>query len=362
MSTLEISLGSIVTLHTHPYSSANTKVIILGDHQTIPPLMVVVEILNETKTLYDEHTGNQISDKNSGQCKCIWYSTKSNQFEEAWLSKKLLKIIETNTDPEEQIQVDSLVAIKTLNLEYHKQKSSVSIDGNTNKSSATVTQLLTFVSPIMQVLEIKKHEDKETKYDSKSGLQRRFTTQQMVKCKWYNPATDKMSEKLIPIEALMQINLASEELLQKARFAIDNNKYYNLDNRLIKPSHICYRSGHYTLKYFDYIHNKFEEEFLTADLFKNPIENPFLEVNVFEKLDKDEIISSLKSEIAKVRVSKNYITIKYKNINDEVTTRTLKNYSIEDKYLQAFCHLRNEERTFHLDRVQDFTALNLSFK
>ena len=64
-----------------------------------------------------------------------------------------------------------------------------------------------------------------------------------------------------------------------------------------------------------------------------------------------------------------YLRIRYKDQNNNLTIRTLKNYSIEIinindtpiEYLAGFCKLRKDERHFQLDRIQSVEILNISY-
>jgi hypothetical protein len=82
----KFSLGDIVALNSHPYDQFLTSVIISGEPQLLSPLMVIIEVLNDTRNQYDEKTGEEISKTGNSQCKCIWFSNKSHQFEETWVS------------------------------------------------------------------------------------------------------------------------------------------------------------------------------------------------------------------------------------------------------------------------------------
>ncbi len=120
--------------------------------------MVVVEVLFNNKNTFDEITGDELANKKDSDCRCVWYSTKSNQYEEAWLSCKSLKKIQSAQATDDALfKPNILVVLKTLPLELRKKKSSLTIDGYGNyKESVNVTSLLSFVGPVMQIISVKK--------------------------------------------------------------------------------------------------------------------------------------------------------------------------------------------------------------
>lgn len=148
------SIGDIVALNSHPYHSTQTNILIGGEPQLTSPLMVVVETVGDAQNSFDENVGMQIHDKGkSCQCKCIWYSTKSHQFEEVWISSKVLKkttpkdlnhTIDKQKFIDKSIGYGSLVTLKTSALEIAKQKSSISIESNREKS--TINPILSLFS------------------------------------------------------------------------------------------------------------------------------------------------------------------------------------------------------------------------
>ena len=122
-------LGDIVALSSHPFTSSKHDILIGGEPQLISPLMIIVEILGDVQNLYDENVGNQIQGKGgvTAQCKCMWYSSKSFQFEEALISSKLLKKIQEDNDfvlkekdvngKYQHLQIGTSVTIGTAQLE-----------------------------------------------------------------------------------------------------------------------------------------------------------------------------------------------------------------------------------------------------
>jgi predicted RNA-binding Zn-ribbon protein involved in translation (DUF1610 family) len=56
------------------------------------------------------------------------------------------------------------------------------------------------------------------------------------------------------------------------------------------------------------------------------------------------------------------IEIVYEKENGEISTRQIQVDEVDKKYLQGYCFLRNENRTFRLDRIKELTDLNTNRK
>ncbi|HEY9262780.1 hypothetical protein, partial [Chitinophaga sp.] len=110
-----LKIGSVVGLKSHPLClQFNQETIVIGgDAQSIPPLMVVVETLSE----FDVSQNNFVIK----QCKCIWYSHKTHTFEAVWFWVYLL--FEFFSNELEHIapgifpEVGTLVRFKTTGIE-----------------------------------------------------------------------------------------------------------------------------------------------------------------------------------------------------------------------------------------------------
>lgn len=374
-------LGDIVALNSHPFSSFQHDILIGGESQLISPLMIIVEIQGDSQNLYDENSGHQIQGKggSTAQCKCMWYSSKSFQFEDAWISSKLLKKIK-NIDPVfkeknsngkyEHIQIGASVTLFTAHLELQKMKSSYKSEGGKERSS--VNPLLSFVSPIMQIIGTAKNESKEPLYDSKTGNKKKEISELLIKCKWFNPSSEKLSEKLIPIEALTLIPQVDEEKLKEIGDFIKIGEpiliKFDSNKTIIKPIKIKYTHGFYKLSGFDYLDNLVHEFSIDAKLETSKIEGYYFIDRVPNFKDEEldlKYSEQLKQVIQKAITEKNYIRIKYKDPNNNVTLRTIKNFKTEpeneETYLTGHCMLRNAERNFHLDRIQFLEVLSLKF-
>lgn len=382
------TLGDIVALSSHPFSAFQHDILIGGEPQLISPLMIIVEILGDSQNLYDENVGNQIQGKggSTAQCKCIWYSSKSFQFEEAWVSSKLLKKIENNNPTfkekdsngkYEHIQIGTSVTLCTAQLELKKLKSSYKSEGGKERSS--INPLLSFVSPIMQIIGTSTNESKEPLYDSKTGNKKKEVSELLIKCKWFNPSSEKLSEKLIPIEALTLIPQVDETKLKVIATNIKNGEHiivkYESKETILKPEKIECTHGLYKVIGFDYLDNLVNDFSIDDNLETSKIEGNYFTNRVpnfqDDKLKQlkyrtqlETVIKTLIEENNNAKSAKNYIRIKYKDKNDNVTLRTIKDFIIDENeglYLIGHCLLRNAERNFNLDRIQFFEVLNLKY-
>jgi len=360
-------VGYIVALKTHPFFENVTDVIISGDAIELSPLMVIAEIINDAKNQYDENTGNPISNTKNAQCKCIWYSHKSRQFEEAWINSNLLKVIERK-EPigRDEINNGMFVELATLEIELGKLKSS--LNSETRKGVSTsktiTTALLPFVSPVMQVVELKKNEEKGPKYNSRTGAIRRFMSEYSAKCKWYNPDTDKMSEKVLPIEVLKIIPQVSNSLLEQRENDIRNKKCYRKDgHELIVPKNLIYKSGRYYIDVFSYLSNN--NKLVDVNDEMSIEDKPIIDTapNSVASRDDDRRLEDIVNTIRLAITDKQCIRIVYKNRNDIITTRTISNINIDittpPKFFDGYCYTREELRTFRIERIQSLQILNM---
>ena len=378
-------LGDIVALSSHPFTSSYHDILVEGEPQLISPLMIIIEILGDVQNLYDENVGNQIQGKGgvTAQCKCMWYSSKSFQFEEAIISSKLLKKIQDNDDSvlkdkvdngklkHSQIIIGKSVTLLTAQLELNKLKSFDKNEGG--KKWSSISPLLSFVSPIMQIIGTAKNESKEPLFDAKTGNKKREISELLIKCKWFNPSSEKMSEKLIPIEALTIIPPVNEKEITKILSFIEKGEHIIIKSKnketIIKPLNVRCIHGFYKLSGYDYLTNKVEE-FLIDEGLEIPEKNidkrcidivPNVKINMPHN-------EQLESTILKAKNDKNYLRIKYKDRNGNVTVRTIEGFEtiISDgfNYLVGKCLLRNDMRNFVIskDRIHFLEVLNLNFQ
>lgn len=357
-----IAIGDIVALKSHPYTNQSTHFGIAGDPQLVSPLMVVVEQINDFKDLYDELTGIKIQDAGvSSQCKCLWYSSKSSQFEEAWLSSKLLKLIQKSKakKPTSPFEIGTIVTLSTAKLELSKIKNSSRIERT--KESFIAAPLLSFVSPLMQVIGTVK-QDSVTSYDSKTGKSKKEVASLLVKCKWFNASTDKMSEKHLPFEALTIIPPVDEDKLKKIQGVIDNKEYLKMGNQtIVKPHEIQFSHGEYYLVAYDYVKNKIRHDFRINDIeFSDDNVKPSYYSDRYTHNSEDK--ATKKDWIERLNASTSFLRITYKDLIGNITIRTIHSYEVQENIIDAFCELRQSDRHFRLEGILKLEELDLSRK
>ena len=388
-SSTEFQIGDTVVLENHPFFEDSDKdfTFIAGESLSIPPLMIIIELLIESKSSFEESSGKEIIKKDSFQCKCMWYSNKSGLFEDAWISSRLLKIIPPVGIPlnESKWSYGDSVIFKTLNIELGKKKISLKQQGNKfDEKSKSLSALLSFTSPVLQIIGTGKSEIKEPLIDSKTGDRKRFIPIRLIKCKYFNSIAEKCSEVFIPIEALNSLEKVSSKDIESLKEIIKDKIFLQcksenplLKKTVVKPLRIVYKAGSYYLEAEDYLENKISEIHLTN------VDDQFEKIDhQFDSLPKFEASRSTlkykpitKRTLISLKVRKEYLRIKYKDFNDNVTVRTIYDISFmtlkeqddndEDvaiDYIKAKCILRNhEDRYFRIDRIQTIQALEIKF-
>jgi hypothetical protein len=383
---MQFNLGTVVSLKSNGLLPlANHNFIKLGGNEKFTtPLMVVIEILHNTSTDYDDETGeNKSSKKGNEKYKCIYFSNKSMKFEENWFSKNELKQYGEEDEIHNNINSNDLnwgdiVRFKTVDEEAKKTKSFN--EGENNKNSKP---LLNFTSPAMQIVGFATPDRKESLIDSYNGLKKRDVSKKIVKCKFFNVDSDKFSEQLIPIECLQKIidenideklNTISSSIKENCNVLIEfkNSKeisdenVYNIQN--IKyfgsPKSISFISGRYQMEFYNELKKK--NEFIWLDLIKDFHKIDLSESKYFPTINKDN--SNLKSIFEFFDEQGNdlkgkHLKITYKNLKEQIVSRYItiieisnqldNNDTINSKYyyLKSFCHLRAAEREFRSDRM-----------
>lgn len=363
------SIGDVVTLKTHPYIKDLTNIIIAGDATMLPPLMIVMEIQHSKKSvekqeidLYKYH--------------CVWFSSRTNRFIQAWIVEADLKLITTAVANINQIILKrgDRVVLKSASHELGKQKSSFTCEDNSTQvhsGNTHIRPLLSFLSPVMQVLTISKFSPKDLKKE---------TYYWEVKCSMYDPINDKISEVVLPLESLELIEPIDENLLNYLADMISKDAflYTNQASKksILKPRSIVFLSGFYYLRGLDLLCNRIIEVPIDKVLRSTETNTPFItEVPSFRIENTpqsatphfiiQEIVSASKHAIER----KNYLRIKYRNKNDEVSLRTVIPYKVlsvkEDDfeifYLNSYCLSRQAERNFRISRIQHLQEIKLSF-
>lgn len=384
-------LGNIVTTAAHPYFKDLTDIIISGEHQLTPPLMVIAEILKNAQTRFDEKTGEQISQAGSANCKCIWFSQKAGQFEEVWLSERFLKHVEVNEDGilGSAIKKGDQVVFKTADLELGKKKSILNYDESSvvqkKEEKANINAYLAFVSPVLdviQVIDAKEIETKDARFDIKTGDKRKLTSDWLLKVKWFNPGSEKFSEKILPACVFNLVQHVDELLLRDLSSQIQEAKqlYYEADEiglTIITPLSLSYRAGKYYLKAFDYLLNTKREIEIKRGLMLPEAEDPFSKpVPTFsfiheEKGEESSIADEIKEMLENAAVTKNYTRFEYRGAKGKVGWRTIKDCEVSAKrfgkddeyyYFQGYCMTKKEIRTFKTSNVFGMQMLNVKYE
>ena len=370
------SIGDIVTLKAHPFVSENTSIIVSGDHLSVPPLMVVIEI---SKSSY------KVDKKkiDAFRYDCMWFSSKSYKFEVSEIYEDQLKLIQAGSKP-----LDINIAtrgnklnFKTVNLEVGKKKSTISYDENSSNSviNTTVNALLSFLPPILQFIGIETYSTKHPLTNKEEVI--RLIPSSAVRIGYFNPIDNNISEYPLPFEVLEFIEQIPEKRLAEIQKIIEKSAHLKIGigskRTIIKPKSIAHRCGYYYLRGFDYVSNKVLEFELKSTTKLKDISNPIL-----EEAPKFDILREPKSatssfifkevtDLINKAIGQNaYIRIKYLNRNEQLTHRTVKNMQLvnvkEGKddviYMIASCLLRMEKRTFRVDRIQNVQLLNLNFR
>jgi len=375
------SIGDIVTLKTHPYHNNLTDIIISGDHIMLPPLLVVIEVFKARQTVLGDTSPTE-----SFKYKCVWFSAKPYRFVDATLFESDLKLILENTTCicKVNLKRGDKITLKSSALELGKKKSSLTYEDNSfnaGSGNTVINSLLSFLSPVMQVIDVKEHISKNPLVEKKSGKTIRIVHGWDVKFSLFDPTADKISEYSLPLEALELIEEVEDSTFKLLQKTIVNSGYLGVNFKevksLIKPRNIAARGGYYYLRAYDYLTNKVEEIEITGATTFLSIITPFeAQVPEFDIAHKpksatpDYITNEIIAAVNNAEKNKAFIRIKYKNRNDQLSHRTLKNFKIitvkEDSmdvsYLVGFCLLRQSGRNFRIDRVQGFQELKLSYK
>lgn len=416
--TNNFQIGTIVASKSHPFYQASQEILIAGEPINLSPLMVIIEVSKETRNLFDENTGESISTKGKGHCKCIWYSLKDNAFAEAWFPFDSLKLIDTNeedlilneidldiaayTDPKEYIKElnkklkSKRVLFRTTDIETKKIKETASyqVDGS---MAQKLSSLLSFVCPPLEIIQVKIPEGKSinTKFDSKSGERRHFVSSIQVKCRFYLGLSNKWSEHFLPIESVILLEETDQILISNLSEVIESNKYIKFAANsfsdvlrregepeiIMKPTRISYLNGRYTLKGEDIIHSQEISLSIDNEIFSKIEELDVKEVFAedsfpnfkFKKGQKapgwEHIFSEFSEFIEGQSLNNAYIHISYRNNQDKIVNRTLRDYfvvaGIDERaknYLHGFCCSKQEERSFRYDKIQNVRALRTVFE
>lgn len=376
-----LKIGDVVSLKSHPYQDSITSIIVSGEPLLLPPLMVITE---QSKLQSDISIVND--DKNAYEFMCLYFSGKTHSFEHMTIKgihlKKIIDGTSENSLSEDEVFPGVTVTLKTIDFEIAKKKSSFTFEDtslNHGSDSSTITALLSYLSPSLQVISVLPHKSKYPTH--KKDKEIRKVPSLDVKCFWYNSHKDSLSEQVLPIEALQIVVPPNSEVIKEITELIAKPSAIEItevnDSFLIMPRLIHHRSGYYFLRGYNYVLNRITEHRIAYPNIFTEIENhtvrkvPEFRIEVNPgAASKDYIQGEIVAAIAHAEKNKNFIRIRYRNRNDVVTIRTLKNYRYVDVdedgkkfgYLLGYCCLRMDERSFRTDRIQQLEELNFQYK
>jgi hypothetical protein len=376
-----LNIGDIVSLKSHAYIKGITNIIISGDQLLVSPLLVIkekVKIKNDPPIEDDSLASYEYT--------CNWFSSKSHSFEEVKVKDIHLRLIiagSVNVTIEE-VFPGAMVTLKSMDYELSKKKSSFTFEDTTithNLENTTINALLTNICPILHVISVKQHVTKHPLTDKTTGKQFRWTHTYDIKCFWYNSVDDKFSEVILPIELLKVVTPIDESIIVNIQNIIAKSGVLEIqnikDSFLIKPRNISHRSGYYFLRGYDYVLNRITEHKIDyPNTFKEVSKLILKNAPSFDLINnplavtKQFVTNEIEENINEAARNCNYIRIQYKNRNDIISLRTLKNYkhvsTVESgkdySYVIGYCCLRMAERAFRIDRIQQFEELNFKFK
>lgn len=389
-------IGDIVSTKPHPYIKDIYNIKIAGDPTNVILLMVIVEIFEKPLAQPLKVKGSEVTFKNIQKCKCMWFSLKSNSFNEAWFDFDALKKIndtpgiradykENDIDFKNRLfeeLINKSVIFKTSHLELRKIKETKVFESSLNKIS-DYSSLLNFVSPPLQIIDIKILEGKvHNKSTSKSDLGNKILSQISIKCRYFNASSDKWSEIFLPIETLKKIESVDDHLVK-----IENDRlsekvylydYTQEDNFNIKTHEpitilqlfdITYINGLYSLKTFDLIHQEWKvleiplqgivDNIEYTDIYCKESFPNFSFKKGSKSSDIDKLLKEFEQFIDEHEEGSKYLIITYLNKSQKITKRVLKDFFVvlgstkkANTYLHGFCCKKREERSFNFSNIQ----------
>jgi hypothetical protein len=377
----ELKIGDIVSIKAHPYQDNITTIIVSGEPLLLPPLMVITE---QSKLQSDTTSVND--GKDAYEYMCLYFSGKTQRFEQVPIKgihlKRIMEGTLENSLSEDEVFPGVTVTIKTMDFELVKKKSSFTFEDtslNHGSDSSTITALLSYLPPSLQVISVVPHKSKHPTH--KKDQEIRKVPSLDVKCFWYNSHKESLSEQVLPIEALQIVVPPNIDIIKQITELIAKPSAIEItelnDSYLIMPRLIHYRSGYYFLRGYNYVLNRITEHRIAYPNVFTEIENhvvhkvPEFKIEVNPGAASREFIQrEIAAAIAGAEKNKNFIRIQYRNRNDVVTLRTLKNYRYVDVeedgknfgYLLGHCCLRMDERSFRIDRIQQLEELNFQYK
>lgn len=379
---MKYEIGDVLCLNNHPYTNSESNILLQADASMIPPLMVVIEVLNDytiwpDKPQHDENTG--VIKRNQTQVKCVFYSHKTHKFESNWFNNYQLRKISSDkksilkTDLKEIVGKNTI--LKTWDTELGKKKVSLKQNSNSNNvENGIITAHLSFLPPVMTVIDVKKAQEiKEPNFDKKTGGEKRKSSEFLLKCKWYNPYSDSYSEDFFPLETLELLEAPNYDAISTIEKYINEGSIYIIFEKdknkvLAKPLQLYFNHCYYELEYYDYIINsKKKIEIRYLSLGAKPVDNYFTDVFPQRiEIDKDysNVDIAKELELQKNKILENpkgkYYRIKYRNSKGDTSIRTINNFiKINDVYFTAYCNRRGTERNFKFEGLIKIEVLNV---
>ena len=232
--TYQFNLGDIVTINSNPLLARNQKIITDVSKVSVPPFMIITEILQE-------------KNKHKFKLKCQYYSHKQAKFIENYFDNDIIDNLSQNITLQ-RIQINILkeqikdakdenkkkelsAKMKEIDSKLKKEEYSESFPIDNNKISLNdiikvlgkkvvvfksfflentfkgqiLTQKNEFLSPFMTIKAIEMEKGDNNIYDKQSGKVIREVSLYKIKCMWYNPIDCKFSEEWFIPEALISI-------------------------------------------------------------------------------------------------------------------------------------------------------------
>jgi hypothetical protein len=370
-------IGNLVSLKSHAYNDTLLGVIITGDHNSLPPIMIIKEIRRLTTTDTLIQSTNFIF-------KCIWFSSKSNSLQEGSFKDIHLKPIFSEIEDSDrgdiptEIYEGDMVLLKSTKLELTKRKSTFSVEEGVSSigdSKTIQSALLTHLPPVFHVISVK--DNKGTNVSEDGELKNYWPFKRKVKCFYYNSHNEKISEVELPIEALEKLVPLPDQILIDLNSFIANKNYISFtvkgqNSQILEPTSLSFRSGFYFLKAYNIIEGRSKEILISSDSIYSGVEEPVLYKSPLAEMayfTKDQILEDFINKIKIAQDHKFYLRIKYVNKNAEVTTRVISKSFFNDNplketnpfYFTGHCHLRNAQRTFNLSRVQNLEVFKVTY-
>lgn len=179
------------------------------------PTMLIVEIQydnSEKKVLYDTLLGNQVAERM--KYKCIWFSQSHFEFTEEWFYESHLKSYaefkgSTSKETEkpkketEKLNENDSISDRIKNFKF-SDSYQVTLKNHEIEKGKNISHFRnSYLPPFMTIIKVEKNDIQASQIYSLdlegNRIQIKKTSTYKVKCKYYNPISNKFSEQwLIP--------------------------------------------------------------------------------------------------------------------------------------------------------------------